>query len=274
MKNTAVSSPPPIRGGAQRPFQILKNLLKRIPIVASAADYLSDIAAGDQRSYEAYFLSWIWHRNRALHGISDKRVYFEFGVHKGGSMLKFISAAKKFCRRYREPLNSFYIYGFDSFRGLPEKQEGDDLGNWYTGKYACGLETVKKTVTDTGFPDSNLFLIPGFYQESLTSNLRKQLQIDSVIPAIVNIDCDYYSSTKTILEWLHPLLLSGTVIHFDDIWSFDGHPEMGELRAINEFNQQGHGHLTPRGLHGYREQTYIYSAKNWEFGEDNRRSKR
>lgn len=254
------------------PIRIFKRLLGgtllKNRLLLPFLDYLSYRVRLEESNFEAWCYSWIMNRNRALYGITNNKVYFEFGVFEGDSLLKFISAAKKFCRQYNEPLTNFWVFGFDSFSGLPEKQEGDDQGSWHSGKYACDLETVKNRVLSTGFPESNLFLIPGFYEESLTGDLRDKLLRDSMLPAIVTIDCDYYSSTKTVIDWLNQLLISGTPFYFDDIWSFHGHPNMGELRAINEFNREGNGHLTRRGIYGLEDQTYIYSTKEWEFGEN------
>lgn len=80
------------------------------------------------------------------------------------------------------------------------------------------------------------------------------------------IDCDYYSSTKTILDWLQPMLKSGTIFYFDDYWSFHGHPDYGELRAINEFNKMNQGRILQRGcVYGLGEHTFIYSRESWEY---------
>lgn len=45
-----------------------------------------------------------------------------------------------------------------------------------------------------------------------------------------------------------PLLRPGVLIYFDDIWSFNGDPSRGQLRAIREFNEAGPFYLTPHWL--------------------------
>ena len=61
---------------------------------------------------------------------------------------------------------------------------------------------------------------------------------------LVMTDCDM-AATKTILDWIRPLLRDGTFFVFDDIWSFMGHPDFGERRAIREFNATRPGLLVP-----------------------------
>jgi hypothetical protein len=76
----------------------------------------------------------------------------------------------------------------------------------------------------------------------------------------VMMDCDFYSSTKTVLEWIRPLLRDGTIFMFDDIWAFMGHPDFGELRAIREFNAKGPGLLVPHYFGGPTQQVYVFTT--------------
>lgn len=55
--------------------------------------------------------------------------------------------------------------------------------------------------------------------------------------AFVHIDCDYYSSTKEVLNYIEPYLQEGTVILFDDYYCFKGNEQYGEQRAFNEFKK-------------------------------------
>ena len=48
--------------------------------------------------------------------------------------------------------------------------------------------------------ESNVKFIKDYYENSLTYELRNTL-VDNP-PSIVNIDVDYYSSAKTVLEWI------------------------------------------------------------------------
>jgi len=85
----------------------------------------------------------------------------------------------------------------------------------------------------------NVRFIQGFFEDSLTSELAKDLATHP--PSIVTVDVDYYSSTKSVLEWLLPFTPTGCLFYFDDIWLFYGHPQMGQVAAINELNCGGLG---------------------------------
>lgn len=57
------------------------------------------------------------------------------------------------------------------------------------------------------------------------------------------MDADFHSSTLTAFTWIQPILASGVLFRFDDIWAFYGHPEKGEIKAIND-NELKNGTLT------------------------------
>jgi len=160
------------------------------------------------------------------------------------------------------------VFGFDSFEGLPAKVSPKDASpDWFEGQFAKSTEEIRPMLK--GIPHE---LIKGFFQESLTDELRKELS--RYPPSIVTVDVDYYSSAKVVLEWLRPILPTGCLFYFDDVWSFYGNPEMGELAAIKEFNEKGDGYILPYDdwfvsynrfypdLHG---RVYVYCRKEWEY---------
>ena len=100
--------------------------------------------------------------------------YLEFGVFTGGTI-----------RYIAHHIGSRTIHGFDSFEGLPEAWSGFGLG----GKSFDVKGRLPRV------PD-NARLHQGYFDESLPSWLA-----DNPGPvAFIHIDCDLYSSTKTILE--------------------------------------------------------------------------
>lgn len=102
-------------------------------------------------------------------------------------------------------------------------------------------------------------LVPGWFDASLTDELRREVSDRQIDPTFVCIDCDYYSSTIVALEWLRPLLKSGALFYFDDIWSYHGSPNKGELKAIHDFNaaSSSEGLAVLRGL-DISERMYIF----------------
>jgi hypothetical protein len=194
---------------------------------------------------------------------APKYNYYEFGVASGGSMKIYILALKKFCKDYKQDIKKFHIFGFDSFAGLPEAQEADKRKDWYLGQFKYGKEVVLEMIRDVGFPMENVHLIEGYYEDSLIEERRRECQ--AFPPAIINMDTDYYSSTMTAFGWVGPLLSSGTLFRFDDIWSFYGHPEKGQIKAIRDFNQMDKGTLTAFPILGLDSYCYIYCRKNFEY---------
>lgn len=170
--------------------------------------------------------------------------YYEFGVGGGGTLRAFLDAFRDFERTVGPVAEPFRVFAFDSFRGLPEPRSNRDAHpGWKAGSFAYSLEEVTRAIDRecARTPRVELRFIAGFYEESLTPALREELAVHP--PSIVMVDVDFYSSTRTVLEWLRPMLRAGTTFYFDDVWGYRGDPEKGELAAIREFNARREGTL-------------------------------
>jgi hypothetical protein len=78
-------------------------------------------------------------------------------------------------------------------------------------------------------PD-NVRLHRGYFGSSLPQWLA-----DNPGPVgFIHVDCDLYSSTKTILDLIVPRLANGTVILFDEYFNYPGW-EQHEFKAFREF---------------------------------------
>jgi hypothetical protein len=198
--------------------------------------------------------------------------YYEFGVGSGMTLSAYIEALKLICAQSNKDIYQYHIFGFDSFKGLPRKEhEKDNHCKWNEGRFSHSLSAVEKKVFEQGIDlkRGTVHFVKGFFKETLTRELREKLL--KWPPSIITIDVDYYSSTKTALEWLRPMLASGTLFYFDDIWCFHGNPHYGELAAINEFNKVGEGLLTQYPLLGLSSMVFIYSKKKFEFSQHKRK---
>jgi hypothetical protein len=144
----------------------------------------------------------------SLRAVAIDGHYLEFGVFTGGT-IRYIARC----------ISNRTIHGFDSFEGLPEPWSGFGLG----GK-SFDVEGHLPRVPD------NVALHRGYFDRSLPPWLN-----DHPGPvAFIHIDCDLYSSTKTILDLLAPRLVNGTVILFDEYFNYPGW-EQHEFKAFQEF---------------------------------------
>lgn len=165
--------------------------------------------------------------------VDDCRVegcYLEFGGFEGGSLVDAFDAA----RRYRR-LNSMRFFVFDSFEGLPQPA-GIDAGRFQRynrGQYACNLELYKKNIHKQGVDLDRVTCIPGWYNETLNEELKQRLPIEKA--AVVLVDCDLYESTVPALDFIADYIQNGTVIIFDDWFSYKGRLDRGEARAFKEW---------------------------------------
>lgn len=177
--------------------------------------------------------------------------YLEFGVYRGGS---FISAYKAFARQFENRIrqnsggikeeenrenrrriwNQMRFFAFDSFEGLPALTEEDAKSqDFQQGQYACSESQFLEIITKAGVPSSVTRIVPGWFSDSCNAQTIQTHAIKKA--AVVWIDCDLYSSTKTVLEFITPLLQDGTILIFDDWFSYKGSPYAGEQKAFYEW---------------------------------------
>lgn len=121
------------------------------------------------------------------------------------------------------------FFAFDSFEGLPNNE-----GFFRTGELSSPEYTFKRMMAKTGVDTNQCITVSGFYSESLTDRLKEETNLARA--AIVHVDCDLYTSTKAVLDFIEDLVDVGTVLVFDDWYVFGGHPEAsGEAKAFSEW---------------------------------------
>ena len=104
---------------------------------------------------------------------------------------------------------------------------------WRQGEFACSQEELRRRLHIRGIRKNEYELVPGYYQQSL--NDQAHHMISGRKAAIVYIDCDLYTSCKLVLNFIKNHLVNGTVVCFDDYYSYRGNPEQGEQLALAEF---------------------------------------
>ena len=68
--------------------------------------------------------------------------------------------------------------------------------------------------------------------------------------AVALIDCDIYTSTRDVLNFISDMLIDKSILMFDDWNCFDKDDEKGQRRAFSEFRQQ-HPEWEPEEIGGY-----------------------
>lgn len=141
----------------------------------------------------------------ALQETIENGLYLEFGVGQGSSINYISNSIEK------------DIHGFDSFEGLPE--------SWN--------HLPEKAFSSDGVPpalNSNIIIHKGYFEETLPHFCNEYKEKISFL----HIDCDLYNSTKSIFSYLEDMIVSGTIILFDEMISYDGF-EDHEFKAFKEF---------------------------------------
>lgn len=151
-------------------------------------------------------------------------LWLEFGVYSGKT-INFIS---------KYTIN--YVYGFDSFLGLPE--------NWREGVFNKGAFNTNGAMP---IVNDNVILLKGMFDKTLSSFVNAQNKKISFI----HIDCDLYSSTKYVLDTLKPFIANKCVIVFDELVNYPGFSgDTGELKAFYEFVKENNVKFEWIGMNG------------------------
>jgi len=120
---------------------------------------------------------------------------------------------------------------------IPKEQEGVKIrSTWFEGNY-CGDKkqllrdiNIYKEENQPDVPLDRIFLIEGWFKDSLTTELKKKYNMESI--AFAFIDVDLYISAKQVLNWIKDLCVTGTILCFDD---WQKNPHMGEGKAFRQF---------------------------------------
>jgi Flp pilus assembly protein TadD len=186
-----------------------------------AAMLLSSISAKASADIAALIDSWQYiceHRERqtrlfgysyhtrahALEACTVDGMTLEFGVNFGATL------------RYIANQIDGPVHGFDSFKGIPESWRHETAGSYSTNG----------TLPDV---PENATLHEGWFNDTLPGFL--EAHADPV--RFVHIDCDIYSSTKTVFDNLADRIVPGTVILFDEYLSNPGWRD-DEFKAFQE----------------------------------------
>lgn len=121
------------------------------------------------------------------------------------------------------------IFGFDSFEGLPERWNRTADKKRFSEKGEFALSELPQV-------EINVALCKGWFHESIPAWIQKNGNTISLL----HIDCDLYSSTRTVLYQLNSHIVSGTIIIFDELCDWNNQMiydlwREGEAKALSDW---------------------------------------
>lgn len=141
-------------------------------------------------------------------------LFMEFGIWFGRSIRKIAIAMERQMILQK-------VYGFDSFKGLPEAWATMPAGSFYLDGSPPDIQ------------DKRIIIVAGWFHETLPDFLLEH----SNPASFIHIDCDVYTSTKYVLTMLTDRIVSGTVLLFDEMINVVDY-ELHEFKAFNEFLEE------------------------------------
>lgn len=154
-------------------------------------------------------------------------VFVECGVAAGAQLGAMLDVAG----------SSRWIYGFDSFEGIPIASANDSVQPGIganpnvpynnlnellksSGVTVHSYQSVRNNLNRwSGNKSENVVLVKGWFQNTLSHYRSVFQQLGGI--ALLRLDGDLYESTKVSLEQLFPLLNDGGILIIDD-WSLSG----------------------------------------------------
>lgn len=166
----------------------------------------------------------------------------EFGTATGFSARTISIAMSVYRQMYRgfmekHGIGQKNLYLFDSFQGLPRPHSSLDLespnvasGRWQEGTFQGLNKEELLALCSSAYDADKISIIEGWYSSSL-DKIPTETKF-----AMVHLDCDLYSSTIEVLDYLFSRahISDGCCLFFDD-WNCNrSSPRFGQRRAWRE----------------------------------------
>jgi len=150
----------------------------------------------------------------------------ECGVFKGTALVRFAMFQDQFKGKYDKK-----VIGFDTFGKFPKSSLKAD--SFYIKKFtkeagenSISLPQIKKVISSKKLTKL-VELVPGDICKTVPvyAGLNPKRRI-----SLLNLDVDIYDPSKTILEYLYPMISKGGILILDEYGDFPG-----ETKAVNEY---------------------------------------
>jgi hypothetical protein len=160
--------------------------------------------------------------------------YLEFGTFKGQSIIyAYKEMASIFGTGTQKGILS--IHGFDSFAGIKGINAEEISGPFIEGGYSASLEEYTENLVKNNVDIDFVKTHSGFFQNTLTLELLNEIKFETPIAAVINIDCDVFEPAFEALNFCKSMFTQGTIVLFDDYYSYALHPNKGEVGALSLF---------------------------------------
>jgi hypothetical protein len=147
----------------------------------------------------------------------------EFGVFRGHRLKKWLDYLDT------RDVPKRFVFGFDSFEGLPSPSERDYPG-WVKGQFDdTSLDIVAKNLKISNRP--HLKLVKGWLKETLNQTMCDR--VGKI--AFAMIDVDLYEPTVESLNFISSLIVDQGIIGFDD-WAYS--TEKSESAAFFQWSEK------------------------------------
>jgi hypothetical protein len=225
-----------------RLIQILRVAGVLLPGDWAKTAFYRTLIAGPRRALRRalngfYRIDQIYSVLEEARGYGGELSILEFGTHQGYAFTKMLYAT-----RYLGLEDRVTVHTFDSFEGLPPPADrrdrnvvaGDEVfaAGQFHGNYRELDEYCRKRYR-------NYAIHQGYFADVLSPELLDVFSRQ--LPILLWVDCDYYSSARTVMERMLPFIPSGCVVYFDDYRYNFGSRLTGEARMVHEINRGDYG---------------------------------
>jgi len=146
----------------------------------------------------------------------------ELGCHKG-------AVAAIIQKTLEENNSNKKLFLYDSFKGLPEKNEKDGNTRFQEGWCKTDESKVYDFFKKNEIKKPKIF--SGWFKDTLPKKLPKKI-------SFAHLDGDFYSSIKESLENIYPKLSKGAVVVIDDYYNNKIHKEIEKLINKNKYSKK------------------------------------
>jgi O-methyltransferase len=250
---TTPSIPPKSRPRSLRALRHPIDLVGRLLIVRqleSSLRFKSSERFGYEIPHRRDFFRHAFHYLR-FNGIDGD--YAEFGSHGAYTFRLAWGAAELL----GQPC---HLWAFDSFEGLPGADDArDDHPQWQAGTMATALPEFRRLCQRAGIPEDRYSAVAGYYSTTLAPEVTdpRPRQV-----SFAYVDCDLFSSTEPVLDFLETRLRPGSIVAFDDYYCYAPDGPSGERLAAREHFAESRWALVPYIQYGWAGMSFVVEQRD------------